>query len=396
MTILAIGDIGAVDGMFHIGDEAMFDAAVQELTSRGASIVGLSSAPAESAERYGTPMLPRLGFAGLDRTALSARRARILAAARGEVALAPDDPARAVIEALDSVSGLLHAGGGNLASRWPVHLFERATLTELAVARGLPVVFTGQTLGPDLLGDDEALLRTAVAAATRFGAREPTTHALVTGWGRAARLGVDDASFLSPAAPPEAPPGVLVSLSGWYGGVAQEDGDAAIARLVDAAAAITGGPVVFHAHFGALEAGPRTARGDERVHDRIRALLTTASDAAPTGDTASAVALAQHAGLLITSRYHPAVFAAPAGTPVLALATDDYTRIKLDGVLGHWDGHRPVDLASLTGRDADPAAICAHVEAERTRIADRARERIDAHRARAATWWDDVAAVLTR
>lgn len=394
MTILAIGDIGAVDGMFHIGDEAMFDAAAHELRSRGASVVGVSSAPAESAERYGMPMLPRLGFAGLERAAASARRTQLLAAASGERALDRDDPAGAVVAALDTVSGVLHTGGGNLASRWPEHVFERATLVELARARGLPVVFSGQTLGPDLIGDDEPLIRAAVAASVLFGARESSTHDLVTGWGLPARLGVDDASFLSPVAPPATRPGVLVSLSGWYGGLDGDEVDAAIARLVDAAAAATSGPVVFHPHFGALDPDARAPRGDERVHDRIRRRMSAPSVVVPTGDTAHAVALAQHAELLVTSRYHPAVFAAGAGTPILALAADAYTRIKLDGVLGHWGQGAPVRLDALLS--ADPAALVAQILSDRARVAAAVHDRHATHRSHAAVWWDDVATSLTR
>ena len=64
MAVLTIGDIGVVSGMMHIGDEAMFEAARDELAARSVDIVGVSSAPAESERRYGVPMVPRLGFAG--------------------------------------------------------------------------------------------------------------------------------------------------------------------------------------------------------------------------------------------------------------------------------------------------------------------------------------------
>ena len=158
MSVLIIGDVGVLDGMFHIGDEAMFEAAVGELAQRGLSPVGVSSNPDETAARYGIPAVPRLGFAGLDRAEASRRADHLIAVAAGTAELSPDDPAAEVFAALDGAQMLVNAGGGNLATRWHSHVFERATLARLARLRGVPVVVTGQTLGPDLDAPDDAVV----------------------------------------------------------------------------------------------------------------------------------------------------------------------------------------------------------------------------------------------
>jgi polysaccharide pyruvyl transferase WcaK-like protein len=110
----------------------------------------------------------------------------------------------------------------------------------------------------------------------------------------------------------------------------------------------------------------------------------------PTGDPRAAARLARSSALLITGRYHPAVFAAPAGVPIVGLVADDYTRIKQLGVLGHWsqDGVAPLS-------DADGAGIAAldRVWASRHEIAEAAAEREPRNRAEAAQWWDTVASV---
>ena len=49
MRLVMIGDVGVVDDMVHIGDEAMFEAAVEELADRGVEVTGVSSAPADTA-----------------------------------------------------------------------------------------------------------------------------------------------------------------------------------------------------------------------------------------------------------------------------------------------------------------------------------------------------------
>ena len=394
MTVLAIGDIGVLNGMFHVGDEAMFDAAQRELRARGLDVVGVSSATEESTARYGIPTVPRLGFAGLDRPAARERAELLVDAASGVRPLPPDDVAHGVLAALDDASGVLHTGGGNLATRWPVHIYERSALTAMAVARGIPVVFSGQTFGPDLDAEDEDLLREALRASALVGVREPTTEALVRGWGIDVRAQVDDASFLddvrdSDAVAPPRPPGILVSLSGWYAGRDRDEVEQGVARVIDAAASVVDGPVVFHAHFGPVDPSAPPA-GDGLVHERVRAAMTAPSIVVPTGDTASSIALARSAGLLISSRYHPAVFAVPAGVPTLALAADAYTSIKLGGALGHWGQGTPADLG-------DPAAAIARV---RELVRDAAALRAEAaarrpvHRARATAWWDDVAGVL--
>lgn len=388
MSVLAIGDVGVVDDLFHVGDEAMFDAAVIELRRRGLATIGVSSAPAETRERYGIDTVDRLGFAGLDREAAARRAEQLVDAATGTIHLAADDAAQGVLDALGTVTGVLHTGGGNLASRWPVHIYERTTLTRMAAARGLPVAFSGQTFGPDLTADDEIRLRASLATAALVGVREGTTEGLVRSWGLDPRRQVDDASFLdAPAVVPASGP-LLVSLSGWYAHRPSDAVDAALARMIDTAAEIAGAPVVFHAHFGPLTDGD--VRGDVVVHERVRAHLRTASRLETTADTAHAVALARSARLLISSRYHPVVFAAPSGVPVLALAADEYTRIKLTGALGPWGQDGVVDIDDAVAASALLPALISRAASLR----EAAAERFDAHRSRASQWWDDVAAAL--
>ena len=69
MRVVALGDVGVIDDMMHIGDEAMFQAAYDELSARGGSLVAVSSVPGETAARYGVDAVPRIRFDGLDRAA---------------------------------------------------------------------------------------------------------------------------------------------------------------------------------------------------------------------------------------------------------------------------------------------------------------------------------------
>jgi hypothetical protein len=84
------------------------------------------------------------------------------------------------------------------------------------------------------------------------------------------------------------------------------------------------------------------------------------------------------------------VFAAPAGVPILALAADEYTHVKLSGALGHWGQDSVIDLDGLADA-SDHLTRTAESAAATTRGA---AARLDSHRAGSAAWWDSVADAL--
>ncbi|MDN3495684.1 polysaccharide pyruvyl transferase family protein [Planococcus sp. APC 4015] len=386
MRVLTIGDVGVVDDMVHIGDEAMFEAAVDELSARGADVTAVSSAPAETTGRYGVEAVSRIGFDGLDRAESEARLEAVLA---GGAELDPADTAHAVIAAVADSDGVVVAGGGNLASTWPLHVYERAALAGIAARAGVPLVVTGQTFGPHLEGRDRALVASLLRSARRVGVRETSSQRLAADLGVETRLGVDDASFLGMTEADVPKDGVLVSLSLSLGGAPRAETVARIAALVDAAADTIGAPVRFHAHFGPLHGD--APRGDAVLHDEVRAQMRTPSSVVPSGDARGAASLARSSALLITGRYHPAVFAAPAGVPVLGLVTDDYTAVKQRGALAHWGQDAVVPI---TAADSDGVRRLAGLWTDRRAIADAAARRRPAHRSDAASWWDEIAAAF--
>lgn len=389
--IVAIGDIGVVDDMVHIGDEAMFEALVGELRSRGIQrVTGVSSAPAESASRYGIEAVSGIGWPA-DREARVERMGRVLRTAAGESGLLDaDDPAHAVIAALRDSDGLAVAGGGNMSSLWPQHIFERATLGAIASALGKPHVVSGQTIGPDLDPDDAELVRGLLSSARLVGLREGSSVQLCHALGLPDVVQtVDDASYLETS---EQNPGdyCLVSLASH---VADYDRDAvvpAIAELLDGIVADTGLEIVFLAHFGSLL--PDVSRGDSVMHDRVIAAMSAPARVVTPTDSPAAARLARGAGLVVSSRYHPVVFAVPAGVPAIGIPVDDYTTVKLTGALGNFgqDGVLPLgELLAGSGHDA-----ASRVWAERDTIRENAARLSGEKRAASAAWWDRVASVF--
>ena len=88
-------------------------------------------------------------------------------------------------DAVCGADAVVVAGGGNMASTWPLHIFERAALPALlARAAGIPFVVTGQTLGPQLDRADPELVASLLRSARLVGVREHASADL------ALRLGV--------------------------------------------------------------------------------------------------------------------------------------------------------------------------------------------------------------
>jgi len=85
--------------------------------------------------------------------------------------------------------------------------------------------------------------------------------------------------------------------------------------------------------------------------------MASPASVAPTTDARAAAHLARNASLVVTSRYHPAVFAAPAGVPVLGIAVDEYTTVKLTGALGNFGQSGVLPIADLLGGGGPALAL---------------------------------------
>lgn len=388
--IVVIGDIGVVDEMIHIGDEAMFEAAVLALRQRGITdITGISTAPAESAARYSISAVANIGWPAT-RADREDRLARVVAAVADPSALESADPALAVIAAIRDSDGVLIAGGGNMSTLWSQHIYERATLGRIAAILDKPVVVSGQTIGPELDDADSALVFGLLSSAEIVGLREPASFALCT------RLGlpdlnqtIDDASFLVNDDVSDSSEYCLVSVASHVADSSREAVVAALAIMLDGIAEDTGLEIVFLAHFGPLRG---ESRGDAVMHDSVIAAMTTPSRVVPPVDSVAAARLARGAGMVVSSRYHPVVFAVPAGVPTIAIPVDDYTGVKLRGALGNFGqtGLLPVDDL-LSGRGAE---LATRMWADRDVVRSGAALLAPTAREASAAWWDRIAAAF--
>lgn len=282
------------------------------------------------------------------------------------------------IAAMDAV---VISGGGNLNSRFGWLLYERAAVALVAEYAGVPLFVTGQSLGPTLTERDAQTLERMLHSARSVSVREENSLAWCRERGIDARLCVDDATDAAPEHPsrtldytadtdeadevgtahavPLDPSELLGALPERYvcvtvNACTQEQAER-LAGLLDRVHREHGCAPVFLSHFGdPLHADQPGRRGDADTHERIAGLLSPAAREAaivlPILHTDQSLLVHRAAALTITSRYHPAVFSAAAGIPVLALIPDAFTQVRVGGALSLYGwGEFTLPLGMLAG-----------------------------------------------
>ena len=391
--VLVIGDIG--QHTYHVGDEAMTIASAEALSEGGAAVTLMTRDVGHSARYIGAaaheagapyeylpfflfPWAPaerELTLAALESilVELHANRERPSVTelvALPQVQALPEvlHPLAQTVErmvefadAIATMDAVVVSGGGNLNSRYGWLLYERAAAVRAAEHAGVPVYVTGQSLGPVLNPEDAQVLERMLRPARSVTVREHSSLAWCRERGIDARLSVDDATdylAASPARTLHYAEGVsagqaLDELSERYVCVTvnecTEQQAQQIARLLDNMWREHGYAPVFLSHFGDPQ-NPES--GDIQVHQRIAEQLSPSTPATllPILHADQSITVHRAAAFTLTSRYHPAVFSAAAGIPVLALVPDAFTQMRVGGALNLYGlGEFTLPLGMLAG-----------------------------------------------
>lgn len=407
MRVAVLGDIG--QPVYHVGDEAMTHAAVEELRARGIDDVLLFTRDVEDTlARYsGVDAAPTLQFPWPpnDRRDYLRRIRDVLGGDHAQ--LPPTDQVWLYIEAIKSCDALLIAGGGNMNSIYGWLLYERAAAVSIARSLGKPVVLGGQTIGPTLYGEDRATATLMLGEASLVGGREASTVQLASDLHGSAAVGecLDDAAFFAtrtsnrPAEELE-PAGELpqqyaaVTFAAPSGcarnSTAYQNYVRSVATFLTQAEQITELPLVFLPHMST----PGADDGDETTHRDIEtAMGGTQKFQLPIQSALRTAEITAGAALVLTSRYHPVIFAMNAATPVVAVAVDYYSSTRLGGALAQWGLEDFVlPLPSLVDGTAEPALQ--EVWSNRERISAHCNAAQAQRRNEFDGWWDQVVRAL--
>ena len=402
--VLVIGDIG--QHTYHVGDEAMTIASAQALSEGGAAVTLMTRDVGHSARYIGTavnreaanhevanheagapyeylpfflfPWAPaerELTLAALECIVAQLHADRERPSVTELVTLPPvqalpevlhplEQTVERMVEFADSIAAMdavVISGGGNLNSRYGWLLYERAAAVCAAEHAGVPVYVTGQSLGPVLNLHDAQVLERMLRTARSVTVRERSSLAWCRERGIDARLSVDDATDYLAASPAR----TLHYAEGVSAGQAldelperyvcvtvnecTEQQAQQIACLLDSMWREHGYAPVFLSHFGNPQ-NPES--GDIQVHQRIAERLSPSTPATllPILHADQSVSVHRGAAFTLTSRYHPAVFSAAAGIPVLALVPDAFTQMRAGGALSLYGlGEFTLPLGMLAG-----------------------------------------------
>ena len=225
----------------------------------------------------------------------------------------------------------------------------------------MPVYVTGQSLGPVLNPEDAQVLERMLRTARSVTVREHSSLAWCRERDIDARLSMDDATDYLAASPAR----TLHYAEGVSAGQAldelperyvcvtvnecTEQQAQQIAYLLDSMWREHGYAPVFLSHFGDPQ---NPASGDIQTHQRIAERLSPSTPATllPILHADQSVTVHSGAAFTLTSRYHPAVFSAAAGIPVLALVPDAFTQMRVGGALNLYGlGEFTLPLGMLAG-----------------------------------------------
>ena len=402
--VLVIGDIG--QHTYHVGDEAMTIASAAALSEGGAAVTLMTRDVGHSARYIGAAVnheavnheaaqheagapyeyLPFLLFpwAPAERELTLAAFECVLTElhadrehpSTAELSVLPQvqalpevlHPLAQTVErmvefadAIATMDALVVSGGGNLNSRYGWLLYERAAAVRAAEHAGVPVYVTGQSLGPVLNPEDAQVLERMLRTARSVTVREHSSLAWCRERGIDARLSVDDATDYLPASPARtlhhaegvSAGQVLDELPERYVCVTvnecTEQQAQQLARLLDNMWREHGYAPVFLSHFGDPQ---DPTSGDIQAHHRIAEHLSPSTPATllPILHADQSITVHRAAAFTLTSRYHPAVFSAAAGIPVLALVPDAFTQMRVGGALRQYGlGEFTLPLGMLAG-----------------------------------------------
>ena len=395
-AIVVAADVGGPD-WYHAGDEAML-AANLEMMRRlrpDAVFTVMSRDPEWTARHYRVQAIPVLGFGPSLEQRLQLEREALEGAGRFRKtgSLDRSHAGADVIGALAKSHALVLSGGGNLCSKWPEHIHDRATLIEIASTLDKPVVILGQTIGPHLDEEDRKRLARTLPLASVIGLRGRHSAKLVRSLGvdpSKILEQLDDAWFLNPTpsaavvqeAARHGRPWIAVTLAPLVGDpgaclpVLRSLGRqfSELARTIDA-------DLVFLPHWNALPGCESEALFARRLFGFLeepqRATLL------PVYSGEDVCWLTRQAGLVVSMRYHPIVFGLSGGVPCVAIYPDEHTRVRHAECLQHAGLERlAISVQAAVKGQLPSAALLAWKQR------DAIRHQLDSH---AAAWRVDEA-----
>jgi len=393
---VVMGDIGWPH-LYHVGDEAMTEAALHELRSRGVEKITLVAADPETATSlHAVPAVPRFHFKlRWPRKWHDSHLKKVLAPLEGYER--GTSPATTVFDAVHDADFVVIAGGGNLTSGYIHQMYERLALLRVSQHFGRPVFVSGQTLDSNYEEGDVRVISELLEGAEIFGLRERTSlnvaRRLLPMDGRLRAVG-DDGLLTRRSDPPKAvtqhlPERYIVASferPTWLAEGLVEKYYEVVANALDEVAEQLDSAVLLIPHAGSFELDH--PKDDIVSHSAIAKLSARVQDL-PLMRASEVLGVMAHALCTVSTRYHPLVFGAQIGIPMIGLAHTAYTWHRMRGAAHQFGAANHIlPIAVLKEPSAFAELVrdmvsTGHLVRSVTNSAARRR----AHQER---WWDEI------
>lgn len=399
MNVVIVGDVGW-QYLYHLGDEAMTEAAIDMLRARGVDDITLvAGQPSVAEEFYGLPAVPRVQFKAQWSRARNDWRLKDVARVLEE----QDWETRPIYTAIRDADAVLIAGGGNMNTRDYHLLYGRVAAKRIAEHFGKPLYVSSQTVGPMLSDNDRELVVEIADYARAFGCREATSASLMREHvANPERIyhTLDDALLLEADTQARASaseltgdgPYVVASFTDhrgpmWHSKAAYQQDVASLCREITERLDVD---VLLVPHAGSLD--PEKENRDQLSNVIIEKLVGSSRVRATRMVTAREdVALIENASFSLSTRYHPLIFAAATATPAVAIAPSFYSSIRMRGATRNTGFERFVLPTSSKHLVLEAVAEANERSAPLQTALDSARERaLSFQRA----WWDALTAAM--
>ena len=399
MNVVIVGDIGW-QYLYHLGDEAMTEAAIDMLRARGVDDITLvGGQPSVAEEFYGLPAVPRVQFKAQWSRTRNDWRLKDVARVLEE----QDWETRPIYTAIRDADAVLIAGGGNMNTRDYHLLYGRVAAKRIAEHFGKPLYVSSQTVGPMLSDNDRELVVEIADYARAFGCREATSASLMREHvANPERIyhTLDDALLLEADTQARASaseltgdgPYVVASFTDhrgpmWHSKAAYQQDVASLCREITERLDVD---VLLVPHAGSLD--PATTTRDQVSNDIIHELAASPRVRATRMITAREdVALIERAALSLSTRYHPVIFATATRTPAVAIAPSYYSSIRMRGAQRNTGFERFVLPTSSFHLVLDAVTEAASRGPALQTALDAASEKALAFQSR---WWDSLVAAM--
>ncbi len=316
-TLVIIGDIGGM-AHYHVGDEAMFTANIDWLKDHfpEIKIVAISADPSFTSLVQGIDVIAK-----------------------------PHLNHHSLTDILRKTQLLFISGGGNLTSLYTKELEMRSSLAQIALEWGIPIVLTGQTLGPFISPMDEHLLAQWLPQVAYLGLRDAGQSLQIANKLGVAKtklaMAVDD-SFLLRARPPlpqtlntilanvQSAPLIGLTLHDHLSDtiIPRESFVKKIATLLDKFIAQTNAIMLNIPHVISSTSKDihtiKVLKQEMVFHNNIKTFDQFLFDR-------EVMYITAYCDFIISTRYHGVVFAQAASIPSIGIAQDLYTYTKLMG-----------------------------------------------------------------